>query len=596
MKLLYVFFALTLSCTLSSQTVISRFTWDDAALGPLKADIGPDAISAEGNTQVGAGAVGGTSGLVAPTDGEDTNLLLADDDIYDLESIDLSFDFQRNENQGSILVRGDFLFGTASFLEVTYRVRNPDNTTETISSGEVKEVPRNNADPGDFHNYRFVYKPSTGVGELYLDGVLEWSYSATPGAVLDWDPGSSFLFGPLIDGSKYGEPVFDNLVFIEAESPPEPGSEFNPFNSLQQATAVASPGVYYFNLEGVTFSTYVDDQGFVRVALEYGADDPASALPQLTSFNNDTRGILAPSALATLSEMTEVRISSSDPTKLDAITNDPGVFGKILTNDAIKADYRDDDINTSWLGAGSEYLNAPGGAGRLNGDRPLHEEVFHNYYNADGMHWIPYRGDQGLSYSNNVTSSETYTLWVRAGAAAASAILPLQLTSFTAAQLEGKVRIEWEVASANRGLYIDIERSGDGLNWRRIDRRSLEWQAGSLRHRHLDTDPLPQVSYYRIRQTDYDGTVDYSPIISVAFTPSYPSVKVYPSPTSGLVTVESAVAEKMTVLNAMGRPVAVSAPPDDTGSGDSRTIDLSGQPAGIYYVLIGATPHRVVKR
>ena len=218
MKIVLLAIASSLSIALSGQSIVSRFTWDVIADGPLKADIGPDAVSVEGNTQVAAGGVGGTSGLVAPTDGEDTNLLLADDDIYDLESIDLSYDFQRNENEGSILVRGAFIFGTASFLQITYRVRNPDNTTETVTSGPVREVTRDDADPGDFHNYRFVYTPSTGVGQLYFDGALEYTYNSTVGAVLDWDPGSAFLFGPLIDGSKRGFPVFDNLVFAESES------------------------------------------------------------------------------------------------------------------------------------------------------------------------------------------------------------------------------------------------------------------------------------------------------------------------------------------------------------------------------------------
>lgn len=51
---------------------------------------------------------------MAPTDGEDTNLLLADDDIYDVGGIDISYDFQRNESEGSIITRGAFILGDAT--------------------------------------------------------------------------------------------------------------------------------------------------------------------------------------------------------------------------------------------------------------------------------------------------------------------------------------------------------------------------------------------------------------------------------------------------------------------------------------------------
>ena len=203
----------------AQSVVISQFTWNDIDAGPLKAFIGPDAVSVAGNTTVKARSTEGSGGLVAPTDGEDTNLLLADDDIYDVEGLDLSYDFQRNENEGSIITRGNFLLGDATNFLVRFRVRRPDNTTQTISSGTVYTAPRDNALTDDFINYRFTYTPSTGVAQLIADGTVRWTSSTIPpGSVLDWDANSAFLIGPLIDGSKQGNPVFDNLIFRELES------------------------------------------------------------------------------------------------------------------------------------------------------------------------------------------------------------------------------------------------------------------------------------------------------------------------------------------------------------------------------------------
>ena len=60
---------------------------------------------------------------------------------------------------------------------------------------------------------------------------------------------------------------------------PLPGTENNPFTSLFQAATVTSPGIYYFDLGGETFNTYVDDQGYVQIALEYGEDAPPLGAP-----------------------------------------------------------------------------------------------------------------------------------------------------------------------------------------------------------------------------------------------------------------------------------------------------------------------------
>ena len=76
-------------------------------------------------------------------------------------------------------------------------------------------------------------------------------------------------------------------------------------------------------------------------------------------------------------------MSSSVPNTLDATTDDPGVFSKILTNDAIKADSRDNAINQNWVGVGSESLTTNSTRERPEGEdrnRPLHEEVYHTYF------------------------------------------------------------------------------------------------------------------------------------------------------------------------------------------------------------------------
>ena len=368
------------------------------------------------------------------------------------------------------------------------------------------------------------------------------------------------------------------------------GSASNPFTSLKDAVTVPSAGIYYFYLDGVLFSTYVDANGYVQIAVEYGSD-AAAALPQSTSLTATARGILTPAALAVLTEMTEVRMSSSDLSKLNATTDNVGVFNKILANDAIKGDYLDDAINADWVGTGSGYLTAPGGAPNTNGNRPLHEEIFHNYYNTEALHWIPYRGDQALTYTNNVSATESFTLWVRA----LDATLPLQLGYFTGFPEGDGVRLRWEIVSPGGGAYIDLERSRDGHHFQAIHRQHLTTEEQTASFEYVDPRAEGKVVYYRLRQTDWDGFEDLSAVLAVRLPPALrPAVRLYPNPTAGYVRIEGTTGP-VTILDARGRPLAdVSL----TGGGAAGPLqlDLSDHPSGIYFLLAGGEAYRIVRR
>jgi hypothetical protein len=380
--------------------------------------------------------------------------------------------------------------------------------------------------------------------------------------------------------------------------PPQggPGSVADPFTSLVQATGVATAGVYYFDLGGTAFSTYVDEQGFVQIALEYGQDANV-ALPQKTSLPPTSRGILTPAALASLTEMNEVRISSNVAGNLDARTTDPGIFNKILNNDALMTDSRDNAINKGWTGTGAQYL--AGNADREqtttnNLDRPLNEEIYHSFH-GPGMHWIPYRGDQALQYNRDVRSvppTEKYTLWVRA----AQQSLPLLLHSFGAESVGHSVRIDWTIVSANGAEYIEIERSADAKQWETIDRREVAPGASFLGHRFDDMKPLRGTSYYRLRQTDYDGTVDLSYMVTVVRVDGADEVTAYPNPSSGQLTLSGVLYgdERIEIIDAVGRNVTASVSTISKDR-DRLTLDVSRLATGIYYVRLGTRVCRVSK-
>jgi hypothetical protein len=95
--------------------------------------------------------------------------------------------------------------------------------------------------------------------------------------------------------------------------------------------------------------------------------------------------------------------------------------------------------------------------------------------------------------------------------------LPIELISFEAnLNANNQVDIFWSTASEQNNDFFTIERSIDGLNWEIV---ATVAGAGNSTNRidyaAYDLRPLSGISYYRLKQTDYDGAFEYSNIVSV---------------------------------------------------------------------------------
>jgi len=91
--------------------------------------------------------------------------------------------------------------------------------------------------------------------------------------------------------------------------------------------------------------------------------------------------------------------------------------------------------------------------------------------------------------------------------------LPVNLLYFKAKPQNDDVLIEWATSSELKNDRYELSRSADGISF--TDIGSYEGSANSLSDRyytHLDKNPLPGISYYRLKQVDHDGfTTVYGP-------------------------------------------------------------------------------------
>lgn len=94
--------------------------------------------------------------------------------------------------------------------------------------------------------------------------------------------------------------------------------------------------------------------------------------------------------------------------------------------------------------------------------------------------------------------------------------LSIKLQSFTACAISNIVDIKWETATETNNNYFSVLRSQDGVNFNVIQLIPGAGNSDVLCYYNIaDNYPYYGISYYQLKQTDYDGKITYSNIISV---------------------------------------------------------------------------------
>lgn len=109
-------------------------------------------------------------------------------------------------------------------------------------------------------------------------------------------------------------------------------------------------------------------------------------------------------------------------------------------------------------------------------------------------------------------------------------LLPITLVSFDANSTAQGVVLSWTTAMERDNDYFTVERSADGVVYEEVLRIPSAGNAQAVQH-YAATDPTPfdGTVYYRLRQTDLDGTTTYSDVVPVRARGSA-STMVHPNP------------------------------------------------------------------
>jgi hypothetical protein len=174
--------------------------------------------------------------------------------------------------------------------------------------------------------------------------------------------------------------------------------------------------------------------------------------------------------------------------------------------------------------------------------------------------------------------------------------LPVELLFFEAHRLnKNEVQLNWATDSELNNQGFDVERMLDT----ETEFRAIGWVDGagnstSLLHYSLDDlNPHQGISYYRLKQIDFDGSYAYSPIRAVAGSESNngSTIQIYPVPTKDHLIIDFSSWENnntdavLKIVDVHGRVLVMKKITIQQNS-LLRIDEVRNFPSGAYFVLI----------
>lgn len=161
--------------------------------------------------------------------------------------------------------------------------------------------------------------------------------------------------------------------------------------------------------------------------------------------------------------------------------------------------------------------------------------------------------------------------------------LPVTFNNFEVKKKDQQVLVSWSTVSERNNKLFEIERSSDGILFSQIG--LVEGRGDSekeIKYLFTDTTPLSGLNYYRIKQTDFDGTAQFTRIAGIDLGSIKTAPVIYPNPTNNEINLKDLVpGSTITILNSKGQILHKT-----TAASTQDRFDLRAYPSQIYYITI----------
>ena len=182
-------------------------------------------------------------------------------------------------------------------------------------------------------------------------------------------------------------------------------------------------------------------------------------------------------------------------------------------------------------------------------------------------------------------------------------LLPIKLTNFNAEYIKetNQVLLLWNTVTEINNESFTIERSADGLSFETVEMVAGAGNSNVLQaYQTIDKFPFIGTSYYRLIQTDFDGTKEVSDLVVVKIASNIENVMIFPNPVekSAYLSFNSSVSSgvvDVAVYDVSGRLVINQQYQTEIGVNKLK-LGSEKLPQGMYFLkLIGDDEQQGIK-
>ncbi len=180
--------------------------------------------------------------------------------------------------------------------------------------------------------------------------------------------------------------------------------------------------------------------------------------------------------------------------------------------------------------------------------------------------------------------------------------LPVQLLNFAVEMQSSQAIASWNTLSESGNAYFTVEKSLDGINFEPVGTINGAGNSASLlSYSMTDRVPYTGKSYYRLKQTDVDGTFSYSSVLTLNNVESETSLSVFPNPVSSsdpafYISLSSDEEEVLVVVRDIhGREFFSRVMVNTTGN-ELITVNPDEPLAAGMYLVVASSSHHIYSR
>jgi hypothetical protein len=172
-----------------------------------------------------------------------------------------------------------------------------------------------------------------------------------------------------------------------------------------------------------------------------------------------------------------------------------------------------------------------------------------------------------------------------------NSLLPVTFSSLRAININKKVLLQFITESEVNNHYFTMERSDNGADFKEIGRLAgagnSDWK---LFYEYVDEIPLRGVNYYRIKQTDYDGFYDYSPVVTILMQSPVKSVVIQQKNDQIVISTDEVISRiEIFSLNGQKKHEVLQ-------NGNYFEISTENLSPGLYLIKVSGDSHQIVQR